>query len=157
MSLTSTLSRRVGNLSEGTIKDILLKYRTVAVIGLSPDPSKPSHVVAEYLMRNGFRIVPVNPLVEKVLGERSHKNLLEIPVKIQKSIEIVDIFRRSEDVPPIVEQAVQLKKLFGLPYVIWMQLGIVNEPAATVALKEGLKVIMNKCIRQEHQRLFSNS
>jgi hypothetical protein len=77
-----------------------------------------------------------------------------MPIEIQRTIEIVDIFRRSEDVPPIVEQVVQLKKLSGLPHVVWMQLGIVNEQAAEIARKAGLIVVMDRCMRQEHQRLF---
>ena len=80
-----------------------------------------------------------------------------MPAEIQKTIETVDIFRPSADVPPIVEQAVQLKKLHGVPYVVWMQLGIVNEEAAETARKAGLTVVMNRCMMQEHRRLFSTA
>jgi predicted CoA-binding protein len=99
--------------------------------------------------------VPVNPTVDEILGEKSYKSLLDIPSEIQKTLEIIDIFRRSEDVPPIVEQAVQLKKLFDVPYVVWMQLGIINEQAAELARKAGLTVVMDKCMMQEHRRLFA--
>jgi predicted CoA-binding protein len=94
--------------------------------------------------------------VDEILGEKSYKSLLDIPAEIQKTLEIVDIFRRSEDVPPIVEQAVQLKRLYGVPYVVWMQLGIINEQAGELARKAGLIVIMDKCMMQEHRRLFAN-
>jgi len=138
---------------EEEIKDILEKYRTVAVVGLSSDPSKDSHVVAQFLKSRGWRIVPVNPFADEILGEKSYKSLLDLPEDVQKELEVVDIFRPSQDVPPIVEQAIQLKKKNGKPYVIWMQLGIVNEEAAAQARKAGLTVIMDRCMRIESRRL----
>lgn len=143
-------------MSQETINEILTKYKTVAIVGLSSDPSKPSRIVAEYLKNHGFRIIPINPSAEEILGEKSYRSLLDIPTDVQKRIEIIDIFRRSEDVLPIVEQAVQLKKLHGKPYMVWMQLGIVNERAAEIARKAGLTVIMDKCMRMEHQRLLND-
>ena len=138
------------------IKEILARYKVVAVVGLSKDPSKASYQVADYLKQHGFHIVPVNPTADEILGEKSYKSLLEIPVEIQKTLEIVDIFRPSADVPPIVEQAVQLKRLYGVPYVVWMQLGIINEQAAELARKAGLTVVMDRCMMQEHKRLFAS-
>jgi len=140
-------------LSQNKIEEILTKYKTVAVVGLSREPDKDSHIVSEYLKRQGFRIIPVNPFADEILGEKSYKSLLDIPAEIQKTIEIVDVFRPAEDVPPIVAQAVALKRKFGKPYVFWMQLGIVNEEAAETARKAGLKVVMDKCIMVEHRRL----
>lgn len=140
-------------LSQDNVKEILMRCKTVAIVGLSRDPSKDSYRVAEYLKKNGFRIVPVNPTTNEVLGEKSYKNLLEIPAEVQKTLEIVDIFRPSAEVLSIVEQAIQMKKLYSVPYVVWMQLGIVNEQAAEAARKAGLTVIMNKCMMQEHKRL----
>jgi uncharacterized protein len=141
-------------LSEDEIKEILAKYRTVAVVGLSREPGKDSHRVSAYLKKHGFSIIPVNPFADEVLGEKSYKSLLDIPPKIQKTIEIVDVFRPSEDVPPIVEQAVKLHAQYGVPRVVWMQLGIVNEEAAEAARKAGLTVVMDKCLMIEHRRLF---
>jgi len=132
----------------------LKKYRTVAIVGLSRDPSKDSYRVAEYLQKNGFQIIPVNPIANEILGERSYKNLLDIPSEVQKTIEIVDIFRPSEEVLPIVEQAIKLRRHYSIPYVVWMQLGIVNLEAAEIARKEGLIVVMDKCMMQEHRRIF---
>jgi predicted CoA-binding protein len=106
------------------------------------------------MQKHGYRIVPVNPFVNEVLGEKSYSSLLEIPVEIHREIDVVDIFRRPEDVPLIVEQAVKLREQHGKPSVVWMQLGIVNEEAAATAKKAGLTVIMDKCIMQEHKRLF---
>ena len=138
------------------IEDILTKYRTVAVIGMSRDPSKDSHTVPEYLKSQGYKIIPVNPTAKRILELKSYKSLLDIPPEIQKTIEIVDIFRPSEDVPPIVEQAVRLKELYDKPYVIWMQLGIINAQAASIAKEAGMLVVMNRCMRQEHMKLFPN-
>ena len=140
-------------MSQNEIKEILTRYRTVAVVGLSREPGKDSYRVSAYLKKHGFRIIPVNPFADEVLGEKSYKSLLEIPREIQKTVEVVDVFRPAKDVPPIVEQAIKLKKMFGKPCVVWMQLGIVNEQAAEAAGKAGLTVIMNKCIMLEHKRL----
>jgi predicted CoA-binding protein len=140
-------------MSKNTLGEVLGKYRVIAVVGLSSDPAKPSYGVASYMKEHGYRIVPVNPFVEEVLGEKSYKSLLEMPVEIQQTIEIVDIFRRAQDVPPIVEQAVKLKRAFGKPYVVWMQLGIVNQEAAQAAVQAGLTVVMDRCIMVEHERL----
>ena len=140
-------------MNQNEIREILTRYKTVAVVGLSRELGKDSHKVSAYLKKHGFRIIPVNPFADEVLGEKSYKSLLDIPPEIQKTIEVVDIFRPAKDVPPIVEQAIKLKEMFGKPRVVWLQLGIVNEQAAEVAEKAGLTVIMNKCIMVEHKRL----
>ena len=134
--------------------EVLTKYRIVAIVGVSRSPTKYSFKVAEYLKKHGFHIVPINPYAEEILGVRSYRSLLDIPVEVQKTVEIVDVFRPSEDVLPIVEQVVKLKKLYGRPYVVWMQLGIVNMSVAEKAEKAGLTVIMDKCMMREHRRIF---
>ena len=139
------------------VSEILTRYKTVAVVGLSRDPSKDSYRVAEYLKRHGFHIVPINPFADEVLGEKSYKSLLDVPAEVQKTLEIVDIFRPSSDVSPTVEQAVHLNKLYGKPYAVWMQLGIINEQAAEIARKAAITVVMDKCMMQEHQRLFAKN
>jgi len=138
------------------VKEILTKYRTVAVVGVSRDPSKDSHRVAKYLQGQGFRIVPVNPTTDEVLGEKCYKSLLEMPAEVQRTIEIVDIFRPSADTPAIVEQAVKLKERYDKPYVVWMQLDIINEQAAETARQAGIIMVMNRCMMQEHSKLFPN-
>ncbi|MEM1525199.1 MAG: CoA-binding protein [Nitrososphaerales archaeon] len=130
-----------------------LKFKTIAIVGLSRDPNKDSYKVAEYLKANGYHIIPINPFADEILGEKCYKSLLDIPEDIQKTIEIIDIFRPSEEVLPIVEQAIQLKKNYGKPYFIWMQLGIINDKAAELARSVGLEVIMDKCMMIEHKRL----
>lgn len=143
-------------MSQNGLKQILTKYKTIAVVGLSRDPSKDSYRVAEYLKEKGFHIVPINPFVEKILGEKSYRSLIDMPADVQKTLEVVDVFRPSQDVPFIVEQAVQLKKVHGRPYVVWMQLGVVNEQAAETARTAGLTVVMDKCIMREHRRLIGD-
>ncbi len=136
-------------MSEEEIKSLLKTYKTVAVVGLSRNPAKDSHRVARYLQSVGYRVIPVNPFADEILGEKCYKSLLDIP----ETIDVVDIFRPSEDVLPIVEEAIELKNKHGTPKVVWMQLGIVNEEAAKRARKAGLTVVMNRCMMVEHRRL----
>lgn len=132
-----------------SIADIFRTSRNIAVVGLSPKPDRPSHGVAQYLKEQGYKIIPVNPNLDgPVLGETSYPDLLSVPYPI----DIVDIFKRSEDVPPIVEQAIQVS-----PKAIWMQLGIVNDHAAQIAYKAGIKVVMDRCTAIEHQKLIRAS
>ena len=141
-------------MSQSQIKEILEKYRVIAVVGLSREAGKDSHRVGAYLKQHGYRIIPVNPSADEILGEKSYPSLLEIPPEIQKTIEIVDIFRSAENVLPIVEQAIKLQASYGKPFVIWMQLEIVNEQAAEAARRAGLAVVMDKCMMVEHYRLI---
>ena len=140
-------------MSQEQIKDILQKAKTVAVVGLSKEPLKESNKVSVYLQKHGYHIIPVNPFVDEVLGEKSYKSLLDIPTEIQKTLDIIDIFRRAEDVPPIIDQAIQIKTKLSKPLVVWMQLGIVNTQAAEAAQRAGLVVVMDKCLMVEHHRL----
>ncbi len=133
---------------ETNIERILREARTIAVVGLSPKPYRPSFGVAEYLQQRGYRIIPVNPTVDQVLGEKSYPDLKSVPEKI----DVVDIFRRPEDVPPVVEEAIQVGAR-----AIWMQEGIINEAAAARARQAGLDVVMDRCMLKEHQRLSNPS
>ena len=143
-------------MSHKEIQETLNNYRVIAIVGLSKDEDKPSYHVAEYMKAQGYQIVPVNPFVDEVLGERSYKSLLEISVEVQKKIEIINIFRRPDNVLPIVEQAVTLKIAHGKPYVVWMQQGIINEKAAAIARKANLVVIMDRCIKVEHMNMIQS-
>jgi hypothetical protein len=125
------------------IFEILTKYKTIAVVGLSSNPARPSYGVTEYMQSAGYQIVPVNPNETDVLGEPSYACLEDVPQKI----EIVDVFRRPEEVPSVVDAAIKAGAK-----VIWMQLGIANEPAAEKARAAGLTVVMDACILVEHKR-----
>ena len=132
---------------EEEIRKILSSSKTVAVIGISPKEDRPSYIVASYLKSKGYRIIPVRPDGEWILGEQVYHSLSEIPREIR--VDVVDIFRRSEDVPPIVEEAVQR----GIK-VVWMQEGVIHKEASEKAEKAGLKVVMDRCMKKEHQRLL---
>ena len=139
------------------VNEILTKYTSVAIVGASRDPSKDSNRVAKYLQSQGYHVTPVNPSADEILGEKCFKSLLEMPAEVQETIEIVDIFRPSKETPAIAEQTAKMKERFDKPYVVWMQLGIINERAAEKARQAGIEVIMNKCMMQEHRKLFPES
>jgi predicted CoA-binding protein len=127
------------------IADLLKRSKTIAVVGLSNSPLRPSHGVSAYMQTNGYRIIPVNPSIKGALGEKAHPSLLDVPEKI----DIVNIFRRSEFVEEIVDQAIQLK----VP-AIWMQEEVINEIAADKARQAGIFVVMDRCILKEHKARF---
>ncbi len=133
-------------MNDEEIKKILDTCKTVAVVGISPKEDRPSYAVASFLKSKGYRIIPVRPDGNRILGEKVYHSLQEIPKEIE--IDIVDIFRKSEDVPPVVEEA-----LLRGAKVVWMQEGIVNLEAAAKAERSGLKVVMDLCMKKEHQRL----
>ncbi len=124
--------------------EILRKYRTIAVVGLSSDETRESLGVAAYMQAAGYRIVPVNPAETEVLGEKAYPTVVSIP----SQVEIVDVFRRPEALPGVVDDAIAAGAK-----VIWMQEGIVNEEAAATARAAGLEVVMDSCIRTEHRRM----
>jgi len=127
------------------IAELLKRVNTIAVVGLSADPLRPSHGVSAYMQSHGYRIVPVNPQIESSLGEKAYASLLEVPEKIN----LVNIFRRPEFVPEIVDQAIRLK----IP-AIWMQEDVIHEAAAEKARQAGIFVIMDRCILKEHRARF---
>jgi hypothetical protein len=133
------------SLQSDPIFDILKQAHTIAVVGLSDSPLRPSHGVAAYLQTQGYRIIPVNPQIEESLGEKAYASLLDVPEKI----DIVDIFRRPEFVEEVVDQAIQLK----VP-AVWMQEEIVHEKAAQKARQAGIFVVMDRCILLEHRARF---
>jgi uncharacterized protein len=124
---------------------ILKENHVIAVVGLSANWYRPSFFAAKYLQDHGYRIIPVNPTYEEVLGEKCYPSVLEIP----EPVDVVQIFRKPEDVPPIVAQAIKIRAK-----VVWMQLGVINEEGARVAEDAGLDVVMDRCMKIEHARLF---
>lgn len=133
--------------SREEIKQILMDSQTIAVVGLSDDPSKTSHMVSEAMQRKGYRIIPVNPNATSILGETCYASLKDVPVPI----DIVNVFRRPEHTPPIALEAVAVKAK-----VLWLQLGIANEETATIATDGGLRIIMDRCIKVEDSILLPN-
>jgi hypothetical protein len=127
-------------------KEILLSTKTIASVGLSSNPEKESHGVARYLKEQGYRVIPVNPTADEILGEKSYPDLESVPEKI----DVVQVFRKPEDVPPVVAGAIKVGAK-----VVWMQEGIVNEAAAETARAAGLQVVMDACMRDTHKRLIA--
>jgi len=127
------------------IAELLRRAKTIAVVGLSNDPLRPSHGVSAYMQSQGYRIIPVNPQIESCLGEKAYGSLREVPEKI----DLVNIFRRPEYVEEIVDQAIELK----IP-AIWMQEDVIHEKAAEKARKSGMFVVMDRCILKEHRARF---
>lgn len=125
--------------------EILKTCKTVAVVGLSSDPERPSNRVASFLKENGYKIIPVNPKEQTVIGVKCYPDL----AAIQEKVDVVDIFRRSEDVLPIIEDSIKIGAK-----AVWMQEGVVNQAAAEKASKAGLKVVMDKCMRKELAKLL---
>jgi len=131
---------------DAEIKEILRNNRIIAVVGLSTDPDKDSHRVARYLQEQGYQIVPVNPKAAEILGQKCYASLKEIPF----SVDIVDIFRKIEAIPAIVDEAMAIGAK-----VVWMQLGLAENRSARKGMAAGLQVVMNKCLKIEHSRYFS--
>ena len=127
------------------LKEILLSTKTIAAFGLSSSDEKESYWIVSYLQEQGYRIIPVNPKADEILGEKAYPDLESIPDKV----DVVQVFRKSEDVPPIVDSAIKIGAK-----VVWMQVGIENHEAAKTASDAGLKVVMNACMRMTHRALI---
>ena len=135
------------NPSDTEIKDMLSKCKTIVVIGMSKNPEKDAYRIPQFLKTKGYRVIPVNPTVDEIAGEKSYKRLADIP----DQVDIVDVFRPSDDVPNYVEGVIAKK-----PKVFWLQLGIENTSAEEKVASAGIKVVYNRCIMQEHKRLFGS-
>lgn len=135
------------NPSDDQIGDLLKRAKTIAVVGLSNNPEKASYGVSSYLQDQGYKIIPVNPGVSSVLGENAVASLLDIA----EPVDIVDVFRRSEQVPEVAEQVLQMKQK---PKAFWLQLGIINDEACEQVSKAGITAIQDACIKVEHRRIL---
>jgi uncharacterized protein len=136
--------------TQADIADILIHYRTIAVVGLSANPARPSYGVAQYMQAHGYRIIPINPNETGILGERCYPSLTA--AASQEKFDVVNCFRNSSDIPPIVDEAMALVKLAGIQ-VIWMQQGITHLQAAAKAEAAGLTVVQDRCLKIEHRLL----
>lgn len=131
------------------IHELLSRTKTIAVVGLSESPMRPSHGVSAYMQAHGYKIIPVNPQIAEALGEKSYPSLADIPPEIAGKIDLIDVFRRPEYVDQIVDDAIKLK----VP-AIWLQEDVINERAAEKARKAGIFVVMDLCILKEHRARF---
>ncbi len=133
------------NTDINTLRRILKRSKTVAIVGLSANWYRPSYFAAKYLQEHGYRMIPVNPAYQEVLGEKCYASLKDVPEKI----DIVDCFRKSEDIEPIASEAIEVGAK-----VLWLQIGVMNEKAAAKARAAGLEVVQDRCVKIEHGRLF---
>jgi len=133
--------------SDSQIKEFY-QLKNIAVVGVSKNEEKPSHEVPKYLIEHGYKVIPVNPTLSEVLGRKAYPTIVDI----QEKVDIVNVFRKSEDVPTVVDDL--LRKKNGIK-VLWMQIGIYNEDAERKAKENGIDVVYNRCMMQEHKRLFN--
>ena len=131
--------------SEKEMKEILLSSKTIAAVGLSSNPAKESFGIVQYLKDQGYKIIPVNPGATEIMGEKAYPDLSSIP----EAVDVVQVFRKPEDVPPVVDEAIKIRAK-----VVWMQEGIVHEEAAQKARDAGLQVVMDACMRVMHRQLI---
>ena len=131
--------------------EALRRYKVIAVVGASRDEKKDAHTVPRYMKDRGYEIVPVNPTAQEILGERAYPNLLEIPKDLASRLEIVEVFRPSEELPNVSRQVVELKRRYGRPYVFWAQLGLQSDEAARILDAAGVQYVMDACMRTVHR------
>ncbi|ACF12825.1 CoA-binding domain protein [Chloroherpeton thalassium ATCC 35110] len=132
--------------------EILKTYKTIAIVGVSDKPQRPSFTVTKYMIQAGYNIIPINPNLDEVLGLKCYPSLLELPEVVKQQVEVVNIFRKPQDVPPVVDEAIAIGAK-----AVWMQLGITNEAAAEKARNANLAVVENHCIAVDHQNHLLNA
>ncbi len=132
--------------------DVLKKYKVIAVVGASKNPEKDANTVPQYMKEHGYKIIPVNPTADQIVGEKAYPSLLDLPPEISRQVELVDVFRPSEELPQVAQQVIDMKKRYGKPLAFWAQLGLENEEAKRMLSKNGIPYVMNACLRVEHRR-----
>jgi predicted CoA-binding protein len=136
--------------------EVVKKYKAIAVVGASKNPEKDAYTVPEYLQQHGYTVIPVNPTAESINGLKTYPSLSAIPDELAKKIEVVDVFRPSEELPQVAKQVVELKRRTGMPLVFWGQEGLENEEAKKILSDAKIDYVMDRCMRIEH-RLMENS
>ncbi len=133
--------------------DVMRRYKVIAVVGASKNPEKEANTVPAYLQERGYTIIPVNPTADLVNGLKAYPALDAIPDKLAKTVEVVDVFRPSEEFPQVAKQVVEMKKKTGRPFVFWGQLGLENEEAKKMLADSKIEYVMDRCMRIEHKAL----
>jgi predicted CoA-binding protein len=131
--------------------EVLEKYRTVAVVGASKNPEKEAYSVPRYLKDHGYRIIPVNPTATEVMGETAYHSLLEMPAEVGSTVDVVEVFRPSDELPQVALQVAEMKRRYGRPFVFWAQLGLESEEAKGILERNGIQYVMDACMRAVHQ------
>lgn len=128
-------------------REVLRKYKTIAVVGASKNPQKDAYTVPQFMKDHGYMIVPINPTADEIVGEKAYPSLVDLPPEIASRVEIVDVFRPSEELPQVAQQVVDFHRKYGRPFVFWAQLGLENEEAKQILSKHQIPYIMNACLR----------
>jgi predicted CoA-binding protein len=128
-------------------RDVLRKYKTIAIVGASKNPQKDAYTVPQFMKDHGYSIVPINPTADEIVGEKAYPSLMDLPPEIASKVEIVDVFRPSEELPQVAQQVVDFHRKYGRPLVFWAQLGLENEEAKQILSKNQIPYIMNACLR----------
>jgi predicted CoA-binding protein len=137
--------------------DVLRKYKVVAVVGASKTPDKEAFTVPLYLKEHGYVIIPVNPTADSIHGEKAYPTLADLPSDVAKTVDVVEVFRPSEELPSVAAQVVEMKNQTGRPFVFWSQLGLENEEAKRILATNGVDFVMSACMRTQHQMLGSSA
>jgi len=131
--------------------EVLEKWRTIAVVGASKNPEKEAYSVPRYLKEHGYRIIPVNPTAAEIMGERAYPSLLELPDEVGRTVEVVEVFRPSDELPQVALQAAEMKRRYGRPFVFWAQQGLESDEAKRILDKSGIQYVMDACMKTVHQ------
>jgi uncharacterized protein len=135
----------------------VLKCKTIAVVGASKNPEKEAYTVPRYLKEHGYRIVPVNPTAMEIMGERAYPGILELPEEVGRSVDVVEVFRPSDELPQVALQAAEMKKRYDRPLYFWAQQGLESEEAKRILERSGIPYVMDACMRTMHQRYFKET
>ncbi len=133
-------------------REVLRKYKVIAVVGASKNPEKEAYTVPQYMKEHGYEIIPVNPTADQILGEKVYPSLLDLPAEVAKQVELVDVFRPSEELPQVAQQVIDMRQKYGRPFVFWAQLGLENVEAKRILSKNGVPYVMNACMRVVHRQ-----
>jgi uncharacterized protein len=134
-------------------RELLKKYDVIAVVGASKNPEKEAYTVPAYMKEHGYTIIPVNPTADEILGQKAYKSLMDLPSDLAKKVEIVDVFRPSEELPQVARQVIEMRQKYGRPFAFWAQLGLENEEAKMMLSKNKIPYVMNACLRVIHKSL----
>ena len=129
------------------MSDVLRRYKTIAVVGASKNPLKDACTVPQYMKDHGYKIIPINPTADEIVGEKAYPSLIDLPPELASKVELVDVFRPSEELPHVAQQVVDMHRKYGRPFVFWAQLGLENEEAKRILSKNQIPYIMNACLR----------
>lgn len=134
--------------------EVMKKHKIIAVVGASKNPEKDAYTVPAYLREHGYTVIPVNPTTDSIDGVRTYPSLADLPQDLARTVEVVDVFRPSEEFPQVAEQVVRMKKRAGMPFVFWGQLDLENEEAKKILSTAGIDYVMDRCMRTEHKRMM---